>query len=165
MHLSWGWEFTPSTSLAPRTPFWSPHQAPWPSLHHFSNRIPLSYVIPAVTDPATIYSNSYLSVIEIFEKPEQAISEIKLSGITTSFKAVGMEPVVRLVVHMAWMRLGWVWRLWGVVILSRYSSHCSLYFSRIHNCHVKGIEARQAYCIADYGPHGFSSQIHGQGAG
>ena len=26
---------------------------------------------------------------------------------------------------------------------------------RIHNCHVKGIEARQAYCIAAYGPHGF----------
>ncbi|MCD4799341.1 MAG: hypothetical protein K8R19_10090 [Methanosarcinales archaeon] len=57
------------------------------------------------------------------EKLEQAISEVKLSGITTSFKAVGMEPMVRLVVHMAWMRLGCMWRLWGVIILSRYYSY------------------------------------------
>jgi hypothetical protein len=40
-----------------------------------------------------------ISVIEILEKLEQAISEVKLSGITTSFKAVGMEPMIRLVVH------------------------------------------------------------------
>jgi len=33
------------------------------------------------------------------EKLEQAISEVKLSGINTSFKAVDMEPMVRLVVH------------------------------------------------------------------
>ena len=35
--------------------------------------------------------------INILEKPEQATSEVKLSG---------MEPMVRLVVYMAWMRLG-----------------------------------------------------------
>jgi len=32
----------------------------------------------------------------MLEKLEQAITEVKLSGITTSFKAVGMEPMVRL---------------------------------------------------------------------
>ncbi|NOR46771.1 MAG: hypothetical protein GQ533_01810 [Methanosarcinaceae archaeon] len=35
-----------------------------------------------------------ISVIAILEKPEQAISEVKLSGITTSFKAAGMKPMV-----------------------------------------------------------------------
>jgi len=40
----------------------------------------------------------------MLEKPEQAISEVKLSGNTPSFEAFGMELVERLVVHMAWMR-------------------------------------------------------------
>jgi len=35
----------------------------------------LSCEVPAGTDPATIHSNSYLSVIEILEKLEQAKSE------------------------------------------------------------------------------------------
>jgi len=101
LDISCGIEFDPSTSPALQTPFQSPRQAPWPSSHHFSHPSSLSYVIPTGTNPTTIHLNSYLSVIGIFEKPEQAISEVKLNGITTSFKAVGMELVVRLVVHRA----------------------------------------------------------------
>jgi len=41
----------------------------------------------------------------MLEKPEQAISEVKLSGITTLFKAVGMKAVLRL--GCTWRGCGW----------------------------------------------------------